>query len=324
MADILSKEASEHYGRHDLRLTASGWALVFLMVWTLLTALFTANNFLLIIFIMAVGMAVVSHMMAIRNLRSAALSRSLPAEIYAQSPFTVRYRLRAGRNLWGAVTLRFAEPPPLTGDRAGIKLPRILPGEDAEASGLYTIADRGDKLIRAGRMESSFPFGLAVYSRPCGQTESVLVYPKLERIDREIPMHLGGFGKGVEKADPFGTVPYLFRDYVSGDPYKHIDWKKSAQTGVLITKVLSEEGTREITIHLPREASERAISRAASLIVHFTSQGIPVALRGPGLTEGPATGPEFERRLLAILARWPSGLGTGSTARRRERSAVPA
>lgn len=314
MTDTFKQENTEAHARPRIRLTTYGWVLVFLMVWTPLTALFTANNFLLIIFVMSVGMAAVSHTLATRNLRWVSIHRSFPAEMFAGSPFTLRYRLRARQRLWGAVTLRFQESPPLAGERRGIALSRILPDEDLEISALYTVTERGDKRIAPGRIESSFPFGLAVYSKPCGQTESVLVYPRLEKIDHEIPVYLGGFGRGVEKADPFGTVPYVFREYVPGDPYKHIDWKKTAQTGSLITKVLSEEGAREVTIHLPYDASERAISRAASLIVHFAAQGTPVALSGPSLMEGPAGGEELTRSLLAILARWPGGLEAGSAA----------
>ena len=164
---------------------------------------------------------------------------------------------------------------------------------------------RGDHRIPEGMLKSSFPFGLATYWRRCGGEESVLVFPHIQSVEEDIPINLGGFGRGREKADPFGTVPYLFRDYVPGDPYKQIDWKKTARSGNLVTKVLSEEGAREITLQLPANASERAVSRAASLVVHFGRQGIPVSLRGPGFQIEAGRGKEFSRKLLSILARWP-------------------
>jgi uncharacterized protein (DUF58 family) len=123
-------------------------------------------------------------------------------------------------------------------------------------------------------------------------------------VDADIPLYLGGSGRGVEKSDPSGTTPYLFRNYVPGDPYKHIDWKKTAQSGGLVTRVFSDEGTRDVTIHVPANASERSISRAASLIVHFARKGTPISLQGPGLNVGPGYGRDFVRKLLTILARW--------------------
>lgn len=291
-----------------VRPTAYGWMLVFLLVWVPVTALFTANNFLLIIFIMMAGLAFVSHMLGARNVRSVAVSRQLPGEIFAGTPFAVRYRIRGGNGPWGAMTLLLREVAPLEAETPGTALWKAPPGEEVTAQGFMTIRGRGQHRLGPGIVESAFPFGLALYSRTYGKGETVLVYPKIEPVDDLIPFHLGGFGRGSEKADPAGTIPYTFRDYVPGDPYKHIDWKKTAQTGSLTTRIWSEEGTRDVTIRLPKDASERAISRAASLVVHFAQKGTPVRLEGPGFVEGPARGRDFARRLLTILALWPLGV----------------
>ena len=128
-------------------------------------------------------------------------------------------------------------------------------------------------------------------------------------MEEDVPPWVGGSGKGLERPDPFGTIPYQFREYVPGDPYKHIEWKKTASTGGLITKVLSDEGAREITIRMPREASERTISRAASLVVHFARSGRPICLQGPGILLGPGRGKEFAVKLLTTLARWENTAG---------------
>jgi uncharacterized protein (DUF58 family) len=105
-------------------------------------------------------------------------------------------------------------------------------------------------------------------------------------------------------------VPYLFRDYVPGDRYKHIDWKKTARTGSLVTKILSDEGAREIFIRLPAGASETAVSRAASLAVHFLLMGRTVSIEGPGLDIEPGRGRDFARHVLTVLARWNSAEGS--------------
>ena len=78
---------------------------------------------------------------------------------------------------------------------------------------------------------------------------------------------------------------------------------------MLITKVLSDEGAREITIRMPREASEASISRAASLVVHFAHSGRPLCLHGPGLLLGPGRGKAFAVKLLTTLARWENTAG---------------
>jgi len=274
--------------------------------------MFTANNFLLIVFIMMIGLVIVSHKLARRNIESMVVKRRFPDEIFAQTPFSINYRLSSDQKLWGSMTLAFKENSPLQGELEGVWFQRVPPVKTKVEYGYFTFPARGDRLVQAGTLHSSFPFGLASYSRKCGDEESVLVFPHIQPVEDDIPMHKGGSGRGREKADPLGTVPYLLRDYVPGDPYKLIDWKKTAQSGSLVTKILSEEGTREITLRLPRNASERAISRAASLVLHFARTGTPVALEGAGLQIEAGTGKEFSRKLLTILARWPNNPETGT------------
>ncbi len=295
-----------------VRPTPYGWIMVFLLFWIPLTAVFTANNFLLIVFIMMIGLVVVSHNLAKRNIESLTLERRFPEEIYAQTPFSIKYRLTSDQKLWGSMTLSFDENGPLQGERDGVWFQRVPPGKMKTEYGYFTFPTRGDQLVPAGTLHSSFPFGLASYSRKCGDEVSVLVFPHIQPVDDDVPMYLGGSGKGREKADPLGTVPYLLRDYIPGDPYKLIDWKKTARSGNLVTKILSEEGTRDVTLRLPRNASERAISRAASLVVHFARSGIPVALEGAGVRIEAGRGREFSRQLLTILARWPNNPETGT------------
>ncbi len=295
---------SEPIGRVRVRPTAYGWVLIFLLAWVPLAALGTANNFLLIVFLMMMGLLMVSHRLAMRNLKSVQVSRRFPEEIFAETPFDVQYLVKTDQQSWGAHTLFFKEGPPLTASGGDVAFHSVSQGETVQFRGSYAIDGRGDNPVSRGTLSSAFPFGLAVYSRNCGSTETVLVFPHVEPVDSEVSPQLGRSGRGLERVDPFGTVPYHFREYVSGDPYKHIEWKKTATTGSLITKVFSDESAREITIRLPADASERAISRAASLLVHFSRSGTPVSLEGTGIAFEAGRGRAFARKLLTVLARW--------------------
>ncbi len=305
-SSIDGESASRPKVRLRVKPTLAGWILIFLLVWIPLTAIGTANNFLLIIFSMMVGLMLISHRLGGKNLRTVRLSRGFPDEIFAGKSFAVRYVIKTDRRPWGAVTLKFVEAPPLQGAPEGVAFSHVPPGETVSERGFFSISSRGDKQISPGVLTSAFPFGLASYSRSCGPVESVLVFPRISSVDDDIPPWVGSYGSGPERADPFGTVPYQFREYVPGDPYKYIEWKKTARTGGLITKVLSDEGAREITIRLPAEASERAISRAASLVVHFAESARPICLQGPGLLLGPGKGKEIAIKILTSLARWES------------------
>ncbi len=303
-----SENSTSELKKRKLRIrpTLYGWALMFLVLWVPMAAIGTANNFLLIIFIMMIGLAVASHRMAKRNLNGAVPSRRFPEEIYAETAFPIQYLLKTNGKASSAYALKLQETAPLESTRGEATFYEAHPGEAAEATAFFSVSSRGDKRVEPGVISSAFPFGLATYSRAAGTAESILVFPRVEALAEEISTHAGLVGAGSERMDPFGVVPFHFRDYLPGDAYKHIDWKKSARTGELITRILADETSPEIIISLAHGASERAISRVASLVAHFSRSGTPVSLHGPGMVTEAGYGEEFAKRLLTLLARWDS------------------
>jgi uncharacterized protein (DUF58 family) len=306
----------EHSGKTDIRFRPKpyGWFLLFLLIWLPLAAVVTVNNFLWIVFTMIIGVVVTSHVLAKKNLASVHFFRRFPDEIYAETLFSVCYAAKSSLKPWGSFGFTLRERGVKEGNAPLTRFPQVQGDEPTEVTAYHILDSRGDKHMGPAVISSTFPFGLAEYSRTCGSSEAVLVFPRLLPVENEIPAWLGGAGRGLERPDAFGVVPYLFRDYVPGDRYKHIDWKKTATTGSLVTMILSDEGAKEICIRLPARASERAISRAASLAVHFLRSGRPVSLEGPGLKIEPGIGKEFSRHLLTLLARWDSSApGTAQT-----------
>lgn len=274
------------------------------MIWIPLAAIFTVNNFLFLIFGMTVGFVLMSHVLAMRNITGVSITRRFPQDLYAQTPFPVEYQITTIRRHWGAGGLTIYEQPPLVCSDNGLALPHSDSEKNTRHSVLLQIETRGDHTIEPPTIASSFPFGVGLYAKITGRTQSILVFPRIVPVDSDIPAWIADPGRKKERVDPFGGIPYQFRQYVSGDSYKRIDWKKTASTGELITRVLSDEAAPEIVICLSQDASERAISRAASLVVHFSREHIPVTLRVSGMSIGPGKGPEFTRRLLTVLARW--------------------
>ncbi len=284
--------------------THYGWGLIFLLVWIPFTALATANNFLLIIFMMLLGIVIVSHSLAKKNMASVSITRSFPEEMFAGMPFTLKYYVKSSRPVWGSLTLKFIENDPVEPVAKSASIGHAPVDRTITALQTVTIATRGLKRIKGGVLESAFPFGMAVYAKMCGAESDFLVYPHIHSVDAEIPPWVGGLGDGREKVSPAGTIPFTFKEYVPGDAYKNIDWKKSAQTGALISRVPAIEESKQITIILPANASEQAISMAASLIVHFEKLRITITFAAPGIELGPGSGKDFSRIVLERLALW--------------------
>jgi uncharacterized protein (DUF58 family) len=72
----------------------------------------------------------------------------------------------------------------------------------------------------------------------------------------------------------------------------------------LFPGISPEKVSGEMLIRLHSPASEEAISRAASLVVHFGKHGIPVSFEGHGISVDAGTGSRFIRKLLTMLALW--------------------
>jgi uncharacterized protein (DUF58 family) len=296
-------------GRIKIRPTPYGLGFLFLVFWVPFTGLATANNFLLIVSMMLLGLLWTSHRLAKKNVRSVSIIRKFPQEIFAERPFTVKYLVKSDFPGVGSSALRFIERPPMSSEESSISFLEAPFDKNAEYTGSYVIEFRGDRKVEPGILMSGFPFGLAIYRRICGADVSVLVFPKLQRIDSEIPPWAKGFGHAEEKIALSGITPYSFREYVPGDPYKTIDWKKTAQSGTFITRIMSDEESQFAAIRLPPAASESAISKAASLMVYFYSRRMPTVLLGPGTMLGPGSGKTFLHSVLTVLARWGNEQG---------------
>jgi hypothetical protein len=117
--------------------------LIFLLLWIPLTAIGTANNFLFIIFAMMVGLALVSHRLARKNVKTVQLSRCFPDEIFAGNVFTVQYLVKTDSRPWGAATLKFVERSPLQDETEGVTFPRIPPGDAVRVNGSFSVSAEG-------------------------------------------------------------------------------------------------------------------------------------------------------------------------------------
>ncbi len=293
----------------SIRPTHYGLGLLFLLVWVPFTALATANNFLLIVFMMLVGIVVVSHNFAKKNIRLTTVYRRFPDEIFAETPFGLKYFVKSTRPVWGSLTLRLTEAEPLELEKEKAFLPAAPPEKTTKALTMATFTTRGLKEVTPATLESEFPFGLATYRRSCAESAQIVVFPKIENVSSHVPPWAGGLGTGRDKPTTHGMVPFHFRQYVSGDAYKRIDWKKTAQTGEIIVKTMADEEARHMTIQVPGAASEKALSRAASLVVYFSKARIPLHLVGPGIELGPDLGAQFTRKILTTLALWDNPQG---------------
>ncbi|WP_431927984.1 DUF58 domain-containing protein [Nonomuraea jabiensis] len=164
---------------------------------------------------------------------------------------------------------------------------------------------RGETPVGPLLLDRTDPFGLARRSIAYGRTDLLLVRP------RTVPLppphagrrrHLDGLDS---RSAPNGAISFDgLRDYVMGDDLRHVHWRSTARTGVLMVKELTDVNLPStVTVLDTRHSSyegddefELAVDVAASVACAVTRDRFPVRLLtgagellhakgGPGETE---------------------------------------
>ena len=184
----------------------------------------------------------------------------------------------------------------------------LLPrGETTESKTQHIFPRRGRFLIKDFELSTKFPFAFFRHRRrlPARETE-LIVLPKLEPLSSEIDDIPLDVGQLVSSKRGSGQDLLSLRDYQPNDDLRRIDWKATARSRNLIVREFAAEDDRKITIVLdprlpdepgvrptlrevidaeqkgeaPRvfERFERAVTRTASLLSHFSEQQAEVRL----------------------------------------------
>ena len=96
------------------------------------------------------------------------------------------------------------------------------------------------------------------------------------------------------------------REYVHGDPPRHVHWKAAASHNDLLTKQFSGEGSEEIwlTWGAAPGTVESRLSQLSKWVTAAESSGLRYGLSIPGKERQPARGPAHYHDCLRALALW--------------------
>jgi uncharacterized protein (DUF58 family) len=333
-----------------IRPTRDGWWCVFAAMGLGVAAVNTGNNLAYLICSMLLALIIVSGMLSDLTVRGLRASVTLPDAIHATQPALVTIALsnRKRRLASYSVALealdrplrgrsgRFARwRPRLTlddrlraiglKDRRGLGsprrlayVPRIPAGSERVIGWEITFAARGRRRLPRLRATTAFPFGLFVkIGPPLVFDEEVLVFPAIHPV-RMPEIWQAANGDSAVQRRGRGHDLYNLRAYRAGDEPHLIHWPTSAKSGGLMVRELEEDATEDTRIVLVGsgagggERLEQAISRAASLAVHFLRGGTAVELAGAAGVVSLGRGRGQERRILTALALYaPPAQGDG-------------
>lgn len=164
---------------------------------------------------------------------------------------SVRIRNRGRRSL----RLRVKDTPPELFHTPHRLLDILVHGSNDTAATYTTIPlRRGDYLFGAVYVQGRGPAGLAIWHRRFDLPHPVRVYPntqELQRYDRLLRLRrLTEAGIEALRGRGEGTQFESLRDYVDGDPFRHIDWKATARRGKPITRQYEVERSQTVLLML--------------------------------------------------------------------------
>lgn len=209
------------------------------------------------------------------------------------------------RILPGFIADRFARAPIV---RRTLEYFVHVPGnETVEARSIHIFNKRGRLLIKDFEVSTKYPFAFFRHRRrlPAKETE-LIVLPKIEQYWPDtVDLHLDA-GKLVAAKRGSGQELLALREYHFNDDIRRVDWKATAKVGQIIVREFSAEDDKKVTVYFDQrmpqgrrarlslrakleaeqagrdimhsERFERGISRAASLIAHFTDEQAEIRL----------------------------------------------
>jgi hypothetical protein len=150
---------------------------------------------------------------------------------------------------------------------------------------------RGKYDIGPMRVRVSDPFGLLELHRTFTKTSSLVVIPTTEPLPA-IPLTGAWTGSGDNRPRPFASgsaADVTVRDYRVGDDLRRVHWRSTAKVGALMVRREEQPWQSRCTLLIdnrarvhrgqgPHSSLERAVTAAASLAVHLTTQGFQVRL----------------------------------------------
>jgi uncharacterized protein (DUF58 family) len=269
-----------------VRLTKIGVSFVIFTIFVGFAAINTGNNALYIGLSFMLGCLLLSGVASKNGLQRLQVEFERVEEAWAGRPADGTLRVRNRSTIWNVRDVVVASPELAR----PIFIPLIGRRSEVRAGAAFLFAKRGIVQLKIIDLYTRYPFGFFSKKRRAKISGEVVVFPRL--LDEETPRErfrpVDGDMHPSNRAG-LGTDIHSFREYVRGDSYRHIYWKKSASLGRWIMKQTEMEAARAVQVvvdpYKPRGASEddfeRMVSEAATFVFDALRRGLDVMLSLP-------------------------------------------
>lgn len=270
-----------------------------------LAAINTGNNLLFLILGLLLASIVVSGILSEQSLKGVRLERRLPDNAIAGEPALIGLVARNEKARAPSFSLELRERG---GDVEGKGFLVLLPARQfAEVAYRFVPGRRGSHRFAQLEVATRAPFGLFEKSRPLDAEAELVVFPR--RVQVPQAGSSARSREGEHPGDRIGTglEAHSLRDHRVGEDARAIHWKSSARAGRLIAVDREQERRRRVCVVLDQRrlgdaALDRAVERAAALIVRELDAGADVSLAVAGGSLEAGSGQRHLRKALTMLA----------------------
>ena len=309
-----------------------GWYYLLILAVVFGGAVFKEVNLLLVLAGMLLGPLLLNWEAVRTNLRGLCIERKLPPGLSAGDRLSVTLSLTNARRRLGAWTVvvedqlrrvttangnEHGRPPPL---RPSVLFTYVPAGQSRKGAYRGRLAERGRYQFGPMRLSTRFPFGLFSRTITVGESETLVVFPRLGRLTEGWAARrleaLAGADRRRQRSGPEGDF-YGVREWRSGDGRRLVHWRSSARLGKLVVRQFERPRSRDLAVVLDlwqpeaagaehRENVELAVSFAATVLADLCRQGgnsVYLALGDPSpeCWGGPAS-PALSQGLMERLA----------------------
>jgi uncharacterized protein (DUF58 family) len=275
------------------------------------------------VFGLMIGILLVSSWISKAVLRRLELRRLLPDQGTVGRPTLIHYYITNRKRVWASFSVTIAEIDGVQGFRRQphAYLLHVAPRGTAAINCEVIPKRRGIVQLNRHQLSTSFPFGFIKRAVVSQQPDTLLIFPPIATVDPKLLMQF-------RSADSIGTNlrPKLrgtdeffgLREFRPGENPRLIYWKRSAHTGVMVMREMTQVAPPRIIVVVdtfnPDGSPERAveieksIAQASSLIEAASETGLAVGFTARGehwhLIE-PKRGKRHKRELQTLLAKLP-------------------
>jgi uncharacterized protein (DUF58 family) len=307
----------------SIDVSITGVIYIAMMMFMGLAAINSQANLLFGVFGLMIGVLLVSGSVSRLVLRGLRITRTLPETASVGQPTTILYQFNNTKKVWPSLSVSLGE---LDGTEAFTAQPycymlHAAPGMTATVPIEMTPKRRGLHRFERYQISTSFPFGFIKRAAIGREKDALLVFPAIAEVEpRLLAMLRSGDKSGAMiRPRPGGQDEFFgLKEYRQGDNPRRIYWKRSARTGVLVAKEMTQVAPPRLMVlmdsHIDKPSRqahadvERAIAMAASLASYALEQGLLVGLcawSGEWKIIPPGRGKRQRRDLLAVLAQLP-------------------